>query len=81
MKMTKNEIADLIEAFIDGRSGDWDWDDFISIKQADPEIDSIRAQCAKIPEIFPPTEKGYYCAPDGFKALKGLVQNLREANA
>ena len=81
IQMTKKEIADLIEAFIDGRSGDWDWDDFISIKQSDPEIESIRSKCAKLPEKFPPTVKGHYCAPDGFIELKGMVKELREANA
>lgn len=34
---TKAEVADIIEAFLDGTRGRWDWDDFTSLRIADPE--------------------------------------------
>ena len=42
VRRTKEEVANIIEAFITGRGGPWDWDDFCSIKIADPYLDSVR---------------------------------------
>ena len=77
MRMNRKQVADLIEAFLNGSIGDWDWDDFVSVKQPDPEMEKIRAQRASLPDDFPPTEEGHYCGPDGLKALQDIAVRLR----
>ncbi len=42
---TREEVAQYIENFIDGRGGEWDWDDFTSVAIKDPYLDRIRRQC------------------------------------
>ncbi len=76
-KMTKGEVADTLEAFISGSSKDWDWDDFISLRLQDPELDKIQKECAVLPDKYPPKEKGQYCSPEGIEVLKNIVIKLR----
>ncbi len=77
VEMTKCEAADLIESFLNNVTGDWDWDDFISVRQSDPELETIRKRSAGLPEEFPPVEKGHYCGPQGIGVLKEFVVSLR----
>ena len=48
IKYTRAEVADIIEQFVDGTGGRWDWDDFTSTKIADPELDAIRVRCIEL---------------------------------
>jgi hypothetical protein len=32
VRRTNLEVADIIEAFVEGTGRDWDWDDFCSLK-------------------------------------------------
>lgn len=75
--MTKREIADLIESFLDGSCGEWDWDDFMNERLSDPELKEIQVRCASVPQEYPPTERGHYCGPEGLKVLKQMVTDLR----
>jgi len=77
MKLLKNEIADIIEKFLLKRDGKWDWDDFISIRLADIEMDQIRQICADLHEDFPPTKRGEYCNEEGLIILADLVKQIR----
>ncbi len=69
--------ASTIEAFLDGTIGPSDWDDFTSIKQTDPLLESVRLRCSSVYEEYPATEKGHYCNNDGFQVLRELAQNVR----
>ena len=42
------DVAGFIRDFIDGRGGEWDWDDFTSVPITCPELESIRAHAAMI---------------------------------
>jgi len=42
---TREEVAQYIENFVEGRGGEWDWDDFTSVRIKDPHLDRIRRQC------------------------------------
>ena len=48
VKYTKAEVADIIEQFLDGTGGRWDWDDFTSVKIVDPDLDTIRVRCIEL---------------------------------
>jgi hypothetical protein len=77
MKMTRTEVADKIDAFVNGKGGKWDWDDFVAIRLSDPELDAIRQKCVSVREEYPPTTPGDYCSPAGMEALRGILSELR----
>ena len=76
-QLTRKEVADAIESFINGKGGKRSWDDFISISLSDPELEKIRVRCAGLPEEFPPGEAGAYCGERGLGLLRNLVTSLR----
>ena len=78
--MTQTEVANEIEAFVEDRSGEWDWDEFISLRLADPELDAIRRLCASLPKIDPPTAAGHYCGERGMAIMAKLVAEGTEGD-
>jgi len=77
IQRTKSEVAGIIEMFLDGTGGKWDWDEFCSCRISDPYLDSIRIQCDGLSLSHPPTEKGHYCNETGRNILRELVVRLR----
>ena len=43
--LSRDEVAQYIEDFLEGRGGDRDWDEFTSIRIRDPDLDRIRQSC------------------------------------
>lgn len=78
MKMTKAEAAKYLEDFLSGRGNTWDWDDFISIRLDDPELERIRLKCGSLPDVYPPERPGQYCSDRGLAILEELLVRLRE---
>jgi len=74
--VNKKELAKLIDSFLDGSAREWEWDDFISVKQVDPEIEQIRQKCIALPKEFPPTEPRTYCNIEGMNVLKSIAEKL-----
>ena len=56
--------------FIDGKGGEWDFDDFESNKIADPRLESIRERVAQVP--LPVTDDSLV----ELRALLAEVENL-----
>ena len=78
--MTVDEVGDLIEAFLGDRRdiGDWDWDDFVSVRQKTPEIESLRIEVLRIETDFPPPPgQRSWCSEEGEKALREVVSRIR----
>ena len=76
--MTRLDVADLILRFVDGNSEAHEWDDFVSIRQSDHEIESLRSVCANIPIEFPPNDSLSYCSDAGIRRLRDLAQRISE---
>jgi hypothetical protein len=76
-RYTKAEVADIIERFLDGGGGAWDWDDFLSIRIADPELDGVRQRCIATRDE---TYRNQWCGPAGFAELRRIVAQLRSAS-
>jgi len=74
---TKQEVSDIIEHFIDGTGGKWDWDDFCSLRIADPDLDLIRVKCSGLDSTHPPAVKGHFCNENGIRLMREMVQSLR----
>jgi hypothetical protein len=79
--LSKEDVADEIEAFLNGTCGDYAWSDFCTFTVADPELDKIRARCAQLDEEFPPEKLGEYCGSEGISVLRGYVEYLRGNDA
>lgn len=75
--LTKKEVADEIQSFLDGTGGAQDWSDFCTFSIVDPELDKIRARCAQLGEEFPPEQPGEYCGSAGREVLRRYVTQLR----
>lgn len=48
LQRSASEVATYLRDFIDGTSGDWDWDDFTSIPTADPSLEAIRQRAIEV---------------------------------
>ncbi len=77
MKMTRKEVAKTIEDFVNGTGGKWDWDDFVSIRLQDSELDAIRQKCVSVRDEFPPSDTRDYCSEAGMQVLRDLLATLR----
>ena len=75
MRLSSIEVADLIDRFLRGEVGPYEWDDFISIRSRDPRIERVRRECLEIPDRYP-TESGY-CNDAGVARLRELASSLR----
>lgn len=47
-RLTAAQVADRIEAHIQGTEGPYDWDHFISVPIADDRLDAIRLQSSEL---------------------------------
>jgi hypothetical protein len=72
-----DEVASLIERFLDGSIGKWEWDDFVSVRHRDAELELVRGRAADLPFEFPPSKPGYYCGEEGLRVLTRLAADLR----
>jgi hypothetical protein len=81
MKMTREEVAKTIENFVNGTGGKWDWDDFVSIRLQDAEVDEVRKKCVAVRDEFPPSDPHQYCSEAGMKVLADLAASLRTVRA
>lgn len=71
------EAASVIEAFVDGRSGMWDWDDFTSPQKKDPFLESIRLRCLAVYNNYPAKNARRYCSGEGLDVLRTLAREVR----
>jgi hypothetical protein len=78
IKRTNLEVADIIEAFVEGTGGDWDWDDFCSFKIENHELDAIRLKCRNLSFTHPPPTRHMYCNEEGAQLLRAIVKDLRK---
>jgi hypothetical protein len=74
--MTRAEARQIILNFLSHTGGRWDWDDFISVRLADPELEKVRVIAAELPDRFPPGIGGGYCGPEGIAILRKLADEL-----
>ena len=75
--MGPDDVANIIERFIEGKGTEWEWDDFISIRIHDSELDKIRTRCLQLDKEFPSQKTGQYTNEQGIEVLKNYVSYLR----
>lgn len=75
IRRTSQEVADIIEGFVEGRVGSGAWDDFVCVPIRDGELEAARLRCLGLPDEYP--EYGRYCSDDGVCAMRATVAELR----
>lgn len=80
-RRTAAEVADFIENFLEGRDGPWDWDEFLTIPIADPDLDRVRERCLELPKVYPAPKGGGFCSEDGIAEMRRMVEALRAAQS
>lgn len=78
-KVTRSEFADAIRAFLEGRGGPYDWDDFLSGRIEDPVLEELRGKCSELPETHPSGNRRRYCSESGLRWLEQVERELRGA--
>jgi hypothetical protein len=78
--MTKIQIVALIDSFLDGTCGERDWDDFISVKLKDPELENVRERCAAVADVYPAASADAYCSEDGVNLLRAIADEVRSTS-
>jgi hypothetical protein len=76
--MTRQEAATVIDRFIDGTGGPWDWDDFISTRHRDVVVKRAAEVGVAVGKLYPADTRGSYCGSSGLELLRTLANSLRE---
>lgn len=77
MKRTREEVANTIDGFVNGKGRQWDWDGFTSIRIDNPELEAIRKKIVALPVEYPSSTVKDYCNEAGMKVMRDLLQGLR----
>ena len=75
-KASREDVAKAIEDFVNGCGGAWDWDDFISCRIADEELEAVRIKCLRTQSEYPSGAIGW-CNEQGIEVLRDLAKQLR----
>ncbi len=76
--MTREEVADLIDRFLDGTCGPYDWDDFTSVRLGDPELEVARQACVEVNWKYPSGRSTGYRSAEGRAELRSIAAELRK---
>jgi hypothetical protein len=80
-KLTKQEIAQILEDFLEGKGSSWAWDDFISgMSFEDKHLEDIRLRCDGLSGEFPPDRQGEYCNEQGRAVIRDYIEQLRNSS-
>ena len=81
---SKEEVIEVLDKFLNREDeiGPFEWDDFLSLRGRDTELNAIRDICSAVSEAFPANpSSGMYCSTGGVRLLQGLLDILREESA
>ena len=80
-KLTYEEVAQILEGFLEGRQDRWSWDGFtLGMSFEDPYLEAIRVRCNGLDSEFPPDKPHHYCNEKGVDVLRGYIRELRSRN-
>jgi hypothetical protein len=75
---TRQDVANILENFLTGKGGDWDWGAFTQgAPFDDPLLEVIRVRCALLSEEFPPANKRHYTNEGGLQVIRDYIDLLR----
>jgi len=79
---TYTDVAKMLENFVDGTGGQWDWDDYISLLSYpdDPYLQAVQERMINLSSEFPSGGQGY-CGEEGLAVIRDYVRDLRHRAA
>ncbi|MES2309452.1 MAG: hypothetical protein V4507_11400 [Verrucomicrobiota bacterium] len=78
MKTTIPEVIDILERFVSNKLGNWEWDDFISIRQKDEFVDALRLWAGDLHDDYPAKKGEGYCNPEGIEQIRKVIEGLKK---
>lgn len=77
-KETCLDVAKMLEDFVDGTGGQWDWDDYTSAMSYsdDPYLQEVQQRMVNLDTEFPSGGRGY-CGESGIEIIRAYVKELR----
>jgi hypothetical protein len=77
-KLSRREVAEILENFLDGSGGPWAWDDFtLGMSFDDAHLEEIRIRCAGLSSEFPSKNPHEFCNELGRDILRGYIRELK----
>jgi len=77
-KLSNNDVADILQGFLDGTGRPWAWDDFtLGMSFEDSNLERARVRCARLSEEFPPIDRHEFCNEQGFEVIRSYIRELR----
>jgi hypothetical protein len=76
---SRNEVAAILEAVVDGECGELDWGNFIRYRIRDKALDEIRLRCARLEEACPANVSGRLFSEAGEDVLREIIKELDRA--
>jgi hypothetical protein len=72
----RSKIANLLNRFVRGDVTDWEFDDFLSIKNEDPILEKYRVEIGELPTRFPPNDPTHYTSSEGVRRILKISSEL-----
>ena len=80
-KLNNQELAQILEDFLEGKGNKMAWDGFtLGMSFDDENLEKIRLRCAGLSQEFPPTQRHEYCNEKGRDVLRRYIKQLRSSN-
>ena len=80
-KLSNQEVAQILEDFLEGRGSRWAWDDYtLGMSFEDGHLEEIRIRCVGLSREFPPDKPNEYCNEQGLALIRDYIKQLRALN-
>jgi hypothetical protein len=80
-KLTRQEVAGILEDFLHGTGKPHDWDSFtLGMLLEDDYLEQIRLRLLGLSEEFPPAHQNEYCNEEGRNVIQNYIAELRRPN-
>jgi hypothetical protein len=78
--MTYVEVAEILERFVDGTGGRWDWDNYCATRFRNSYLQDMQDRLCALTDEFPPANGIGYCSPEGNAVILAYATELRRLN-
>ncbi|HXN23961.1 MAG TPA: hypothetical protein VOA41_14575 [Candidatus Dormibacteraeota bacterium] len=80
-RLTKQEVAEILQDFLDGRGRPLAWDGFtLGMSFEDEYLENIRIRCANLSQEYPPEHPNEYCNEQGRNVICEYIKQLTAAS-
>jgi hypothetical protein len=80
-KLSNQQVAQILEDFLEGRGNRWAWDDFtLGMSFEDKRLEEIRIRCVGLSQEFPPDNPNEFCNEQGRNVIRDYIKELRALN-